>query len=116
MGPITCEVREKLIRGIEELESRFPKGLVGIVLFGSHARNQAKITSDVDIALVFETLESQRREDKPIIDELLSSTFSHLKIDLFCTTVDKLLNTQEKFDANYWIREEGDVIWTAIRI
>lgn len=116
MRPITAQVREKLSQRIQAVESQFPKGLAGIVLFGSHARNQATIRSDVDLACIFTTAEAQQREDKPLLMGLFEDTFRYLDIDLFCTTVDKLLHTEKKNDANYWIREEGDVIWKATRI
>ena len=116
MRPITAEVREKLSQRIQVIESQFPKGLSGIVLFGSHARNQATLRSDVDLAFVLATAESQQKEDKPMLGMLFEDTFRHLEIDLFCTTVDKLRNTTKRTDANYWIREEGDVIWKATHI
>ena len=116
MRAITAEVRDKLKKKIKDVEGLFPDGLVGIVLFGSHARDEAKLSSDVDIALVFDEAESNKAYSKALIGELLEGAFLYLEMELFCTTVDKVLDTENKRDTNYWIREEGDVLWATTRI
>ena len=114
--PITHEVLEKLTKKIAEIQTQFPQGLAQIILFGSHAKNQAKLSSDVDIALVFTSQKAQKIEDKPYIEDLFFNTFEYLKMDFFCTTLEKLSQTHKKTDANFNIRQEGRLLWKTTAI
>jgi len=87
----------------------FPDSLTGLMVFGSYARGQAKMGSDLDIALLVEG--NFERADRAAVRELLSGFYDNININLFCTTKDKIGQAQSKFDANYWIREEGETLW-----
>ena len=87
----------------------FPKVLARIVLFGSYARGTARLGSDVDIALVADSPweHVDRSEIRDVFDEYNPT----VSCSLFYTTTDKLEATNDKFDANYWIRKEGILLW-----
>jgi predicted nucleotidyltransferase len=91
---------------------RLPGNLNKIIVFGSHARGKATIRSDVDVALVFDGDGPNERMDREAVRDILDDFDEYLRIDLFCTNQNKIDETQDKFNANYWIREEGKLIWS----
>lgn len=88
---------------------QYPNSLDSIVLFGSYARGDAKVGSDLDIALI--TKENFTRNDKITIQSLLDDFNNDLEVNLFCTNREKVNNTLDILNANYWIREEGIILW-----
>ena len=88
-----------------------PAHLNKIIVFGSHARGEATVRSDVDIALVFDGTGPAERADKAAMHDILEDFDDIIKIDLFCTNQTKINEAQDKFNANYWIREEGKLLW-----
>ena len=86
-----------------------PDSLQKALLFGSFARGEAQVGSDVDIALVAQdTWDFARRNQ---LRDWLEDFDVNLSIHPFFTTSEKLTQTQDKFDANYWIAQEGVVLW-----
>ena len=90
-------------------QQEYPDSLESMVLFGSFARGDAKVGSDLDIALV--TKDGFSRDDKIAVQSLLDDFNDKLEVSLFCTKREKVETTQDKLNANYWIRKEGVVIW-----
>ena len=88
-----------------------PENLNNIIVFGSYARGEAKVGSDLDLALVADAASPIERLDREITRDILSGFSEFLEISLFCTNQTKIDTTQNKFDANFWIREEGETIW-----
>ena len=86
-----------------------PSSLQKIILFGSYARGQAHIHSDIDLALV--STEGFCRRDRAMLRDKLDEFDEQIAISLFCTTEERLRYTDDPFDANYWIRREGIVLW-----
>ena len=106
------DVLPNLQNFISEASHRFPKNLNKIIVFGSYARGEAKVSSDLDLALVFDGTGPAERADMGAVDYILYDFDEFLKISLFCTNQTKIDTVQNKFDANYWIREEGKLIWS----
>ena len=88
-----------------------PENLDKIIVFGSYARNEATIRSDVDVALIFDGTEPAERIDREAVRDILDDFDDIIKFDLFCTNQIKIDGALSKFDANYWIREEGRLLW-----
>jgi predicted nucleotidyltransferase len=86
-----------------------PDALQRILIFGSFARGEARVGSDVDIALVAQNEWDFR--DRHTARHYLENFDPHLTISPFYTTVEKLNTTDDKFDANYWIAREGVLLW-----
>ena len=76
------------------------------VLFGSYARSEAVITSDIDIAIV---AEDPLSVDRAKLREVTES--SDIVCDLVYTTHEALASATRELDVNYWIKKEGIVIW-----
>ncbi len=77
---------------------------ISIVLFGSQARGTAKITSDIDLAIISEVdLTMDKRLE---IIEMLEDYPQPMNYQLFFTCVSNL-DTDKYFDANYHIKREG---------
>lgn len=55
-------VRELLASVKEELERLYGRRLAGVYLFGSHARGEAVVGSDVDLAVVLDEIPRYARE------------------------------------------------------
>ncbi|MDR2183029.1 MAG: nucleotidyltransferase domain-containing protein [Clostridiales bacterium] len=96
---------------ILSVSHRLPKNLNKIIVFGSHARGQATIRSDVDVALVFDGTGPFERMDREAVRDILDDFDDIIKIDLTCTNQTNIDETENKFNVNYWIREEGKLLW-----
>jgi len=103
------DVVPNLQKFIPTVSHLLPENLDKIIVFGSHARGEAKVSSDLDLALVSD---GTSIVDRWIVDDALRDFDKFLKISFFCTNQIKIDTTQNKFDANYWIREEGELIWS----
>jgi len=97
---------------IESVSHQLPENLEKIIVFGSYARGEATIRSDVDIALVFGGEEPTQRADKVAVDMALYDFDDILHIDLYCTNQTRIDTEQNVMRPNYWIREEGKLLWT----
>ena len=80
-----------------------------LILFGSHARGTAVLSSDVDIAVVMkEPLTSEERGHLRSLGEEVNDM---IETNLFFTTRQAVEESTQTFDTNKYIREEGIVIW-----
>jgi len=78
-----------------------------ILLFGSEARGEATLTSDVDIALVSD--EPLSRAERLAFSEVLEDIhFPEVNVINTCIAS---LNTDRFMDVNYHIKREGVVIY-----
>ena len=80
-----------------------------IILFGSEARGAAKLTSDIDLALI---------STKPLTMKERLSIFAHVPQDVYCDADVRVvclrkssLNTPNKLDIGYSIKREGVVVY-----
>lgn len=90
-------------------QAQFPHCLRRAYLFGSYARGEARVGCDVDVALV--AGEPWDFDNKSVMRTWLEGFEAGLEVNPFFTTEEKLANTQDKFDANYWIAREGVLLW-----
>ena len=104
-------VKPELQEFIKKHTELFPKELIEIILFGSYARNEQRVGSDVDLALVFHNSMIATPKLRAEIREILDNFCDTLELNLFCTDSKAIQTTSDKFDANYWIREEGFSLW-----
>ena len=105
------DVIPNLQKFISAVSYRLPANLNKIIVFGSYAKGEAKVSSDLDLALVFKSETSNEKIDRVVAQDILDEFDEFLEINLFCTNQDKIDTIQDKFNANYWIREEGKLIW-----
>jgi len=80
-----------------------------LILFGSHARDTALVSSDVDIAVVMK--EPLGREAKGLLRCLGDEIDEDIRVDLFFTTKEAINSAEGVFDTNRYIKEEGIVLW-----
>ena len=79
-----------------------------IILFGSQARDTAKLSSDVDIAIISsKTLADVRGALREIAEDINDS----ITVNLFFSSYENLENPSDYFDTNYHIKREGVVLW-----
>ena len=94
---------------VMSVSHQLPENLSKIIVFGSHARGEAKVSSDLDLALVSD---GTGIVDQWAVADTLEGFDEFLQINFFCTSQAKIDTVQSKFNANYWIREEGELIWS----
>ena len=99
MKHIIHEIMEKL-KPVIEVDPYINK----VILFGSQARNQARIWSDVDIAIVCDNPKLVNRRAINMIDNFADD------INFVYTTNENLM-TKNMWDVNYYIREDGIELW-----
>ena len=80
-----------------------------IVLFGSEARGEARLLSDIDIAVISD--EPLTREERTDIAYPYNEDEPGLVNSRFVFSLTEYLETTNKFDVNYNIREEGVIIY-----
>ena len=101
-----------VIPGLAEYATKksrqFPAALEKIIIFGSFAKGTARVSSDVDIALV--SANNWQISDKGDIRDIFEEFSPSMNLSLFFTTQDRLM-IDDKRDANHWIRREGITIW-----
>lgn len=80
-----------------------------LILFGSQARGEASVSSDIDIAVVMDKKLSplQRGQLLSLGDEI----DIRYKVNLFFTNCEAVAQASSVFDTNKYIREEGIVLW-----
>jgi len=106
---LTSEVLSNLREYVKSVGGDFPSAINALVVFGSYARKNPKINSDLDIALLVG--EGFGRSDRANVREILNGFYESIDINLFCTTAEKLESAESEFDANYWIKKEGELLW-----
>ena len=88
---------------------KFPDEINKIILFGSYAKNEQRVSSDVDIALVAdETWETLPRCS---VRDVFDNFDDNVEISLFFTTSVKIEAAKNVFDANFFIKKEGVLLW-----
>ena len=107
-----ADVVPNLKNFVESVSHEFPESLSKMIIFGSHARGDATIRSDVDIALVFDGEEPAERADRVAVDIALSDFDDIIKIDFYCTNQTRLDTEENKLRPNYRIRKEGKLLWS----
>lgn len=80
-----------------------------ILLFGSQAREQTKLTSDIDIAIISDE-PLTRKERYQIYPDPDEKELSNIDYNITSTTLDKL-HTENPLDINYSIKKEGIIIY-----
>ena len=93
---------------IASISHQLPENLDKIIVFGSYARGEAKVSSDLDLALVSD---GTGIVDKWAVADVLEDFDKFLNISYFCTNQTKISTEQDKFNANYWIRDKGKLLW-----
>ena len=101
LRPVTREVVEQIAVGVYDPKIRY------IFLFGSEARGEAKLTSDVDIALVSDEplTRSERLAFASIVDGIHYPEFKIIN------TLTSDLDTDKFMDVSYHIKREGLLIY-----
>ena len=98
---------------IAEHSKNIPPVVHSIIAFGSYAKGQQRVGSDIDIAVVLaddvEIDVYERAEIREIFDEFSDD----ISAELFFTRSNRVISTMDVLDANYSIREEGVPLWTA---
>ena len=80
-----------------------------LVLFGSCARGEATLSSDIDIAVVMKN--DLTRRERAILRSLGDEINQYIKVDLFFTNRQALDNAEGIFDTNVYIKNEGIQLW-----
>ncbi|MDR0273154.1 MAG: nucleotidyltransferase domain-containing protein [Clostridiales bacterium] len=100
------DVTPKLTDYINENISALPEFITRIILFGSYARGTARVGSDIDLALVAQN--TWTFEDRTSIRNFFEDFDCELS---FFFTTENGLNSDDKNNANFWIRTEGIELW-----
>lgn len=103
-----CDVLPGLSGYIKKNAGAFPAVLTQIIIFGSFAKETARVGSDVDIALV--SRQSWTFQDRSDMRDLFEEFDCGANLSFFYTT-ESGLQSEDKNNANYWIRTEGVVLW-----
>ena len=99
------EFLENYIAKFEEMKIEIDS----LILFGSQARGDAILSSDVDIAVVMKTpLTSEERGSLRCLGEDIDDS---IETNLFFTTRQAIEDSARIFDTNKYIKEEGVVLW-----
>ena len=99
MKQIVYDIMQKL-KPVVEADPYINK----VILFGSQARKQARIWSDVDIAIVC--------DDPKLVNRRAIRTVDDFEADInFVYTTNENLLTTNIWDVNYYIREDGIELW-----
>ena len=101
LRPVTRETLERVAAAPLNAKIRY------VVLFGSEARGEATLSSDVDLALVSDEplTRAERLEFKRLVDGV-----SYPEFNVTCTRTE-WLDTEKVLDVNYHIRRDGLVIY-----
>lgn len=107
------EVIPTLTALLTQVSSELPPTVNRIILFGSYARGQQTIYSDIDLAIVHagNYQPTHRKEEAPFIAEI-TYHFDQVPLNFFSTNEEKLNLTDYPMNANTNIQKEGIVLWT----
>lgn len=100
--------RDEVRTIVEEIieTSKKDKHISAVYLFGSQARGESTINSDVDIAIV--------SDDPSKVNRVFlnyTAGFYNIPCNFVYTTNDALIEPNSPFDVNYWIKTEGVLLW-----
>jgi predicted nucleotidyltransferase len=101
LRPATRQIVERISQG--EYDPKIRR----IVLFGSEARGEAVLTSDVDIALISDEPLS-RSERLAFLHKIENESYPYINIINTLTTD---LETEQYMNVNYHIKREGLLIY-----
>ena len=107
-GCVRRYLRQYLDDYVEEFE-KLNIDVNALILFGSHARGEGVLSSDVDIAVVMNEPLSSR--ERGILRCLGDEINPYIETDLFFTHVQALEGPTHHFDTNTHIKREGIVLW-----
>jgi len=80
-----------------------------IILFGSHARGDSRLSSDIDIAIVSNN--SLSHESRGLIRCILDELHETVEINPFFTKQEYIEKANDYFDTNFYIKNEGIILW-----
>jgi len=103
------EIAEFLDEYILQFKKLDIKNVESIVLFGSQARGTAKVSSDIDIAVVM--TESLNSYDRGRVLSIADDVDMRFETNLFFTTRHAVDNACRHLDTNTHIKNEGVVLW-----
>ena len=103
------DVSSFLEKYVQRFECMGIKNVDALVLFGSQARGTAKVSSDIDIAVVMtESLSPLERGQLLSLGDDVDMRF---ETNLFFTTRKALDAAHRDLDTNKYIRDEGVILW-----
>lgn len=103
---IKTEALPKLKQAINKTTGILPIDVEKLVLFGSYARGEQNIYSDIDIAIVYKDNYTFFRQQEALFQQELQEQFSdNIEINFFRTTENKTGG------ANDFIKKEGITLW-----
>ena len=105
MKPYVKEFLSKYVHQFETLNI----DIHSLVLFGSQARGEATVSSDIDIAVVMK--EDLTHFERGKLRCLGDDVDSRAEVNLFFTTQEAINFAQKDLDTNKYIREEGIKLW-----
>ena len=108
---IKTDVIPKLNELVEQLAPNMPDCVDAVVLFGSYARNEQSLYSDLDIAIVRNTANPTRMLEELHVEQTLQDNLTPLEVNVFYTQASKVTMADSPWDTNYNIRTEGKVLW-----
>jgi len=103
---------------IQDRQDLIEHNIVKIFLFGSFARGEETIYSDIDIALVFEGSSRVTRGSSYDFKDSVETEIQkfHREIGWFNTNEYNLETSEDIFNTNTRIKEEGILLWTRTAI
>jgi predicted nucleotidyltransferase len=105
MKPFISEFLEKYIQYFEKLGIN----VKSLILFGSQAKGEAMLSSDIDIAVVMD--KPLTSYERGVLRNLGEEIDDRLKVNLFFTNPQNLKEAVGIFDTNKYIRDEGLILW-----
>lgn len=104
------EIQDVLGKYIPLLKNHSPL-FKSAILFGSQARGEATIRSDIDIAIVMNDSSPLTPRQRGDLIELSDDIDTTISINLFFTSTSLLDNAESIFDTNFHIKKEGVLLW-----
>jgi predicted nucleotidyltransferase len=86
------------------------EGIDSVYLFGSYVRNEATVSSDIDIAIVLTPPSSSGLRGR-VRTELNTSEDGHLDIQLTYVDANSLISDMNELNIAQTIRKEGVLLW-----
>lgn len=101
-------IKEYLTQYIQQFE-QMDVAVSAVILFGSHARGEGMVSSDVDLAMVLRS--PLTRREQGLLRSLGDDIDERIDTNLFFTTPEALEMAHSDLDTNSHIKKEGIVIW-----
>lgn len=115
---IFTQIPQKLNAIMDELpRDALPPTLESIYLFGSYARGEQTLSSDIDMALVHEACYTPLcRTEELFLKMHVEEQLPELAINFFSTNREKIDTETSPMNTNTNIRQEGRVLWQSTPI